>query len=394
MSNSEKLQLFKSDLVNSINDKKIVKISLGNYQGNDKELKNIHVRPVIIKRKPMFSFTYKYKTRDIVKNHVADAAIELVINNLSNDFRIGTLFTVEHESVLEQAKNGEFSFRKTVNKVNKEVKLSHDKEKKRIIKPNLNSYLTDLNITDNEGKVFKSAQDKFKQINQYIEIVSSLIKDLPKDSIENVVDMGSGKGYLTFALYDYLKNFLKVNAKVTGVEFRKDMVDLCNQIATKNNFNQLGFVEGTIENYTTDKIDLLIALHACDTATDDAIFKGISANAQLIVVAPCCHKQIRREMEKSKVENDISFLTKHGIFLERQAEMVTDGIRALILEYFGYKTKVFEFISDAHTPKNVLVVGIKRRNANDNQSQILEKIKEAKSFFGITQHHLEKLTDL
>ena len=178
------------------------------------------------------------------------------------------------------------------------------------------------------------------------------------------------------------------------------MVDLCNTVADKSDFDQLSFVQGTIEDYDATNVNLLIALHACDTATDDAIFKGISANAELIVVAPCCHKQIRRAIEQNKVKNDVSFLTKYGIFLERQAEMVTDGIRALILEYFGYKTKVFEFISDAHTPKNVLVVGVKRGESlktkaeSERQAEILQKIKSSKEYFGIGYHHLERLLGL
>jgi hypothetical protein len=162
----------------------------------------------------------------------------------------------------------------------------------------------------------------------------------------------------------------------------------------------LNFVQGTIQDYNADDVNLLIALHACDTATDDAIYKGIKANAALIVVAPCCHKQIRKAIEKNKVKNDVTFLTKYGIFLERQAEMVTDGIRALILEYFGYKTKVFEFISDAHTPKNVLVVGVKRAEnlkteaERERQAAVLQKIKDSKSYFGIDYHHLERLLEL
>jgi hypothetical protein len=139
---------------------------------------------------------------------------------------------------------------------------------------------------------------------------------------------------------------------------------------------------------------LLIALHACDTATDDAIYKGITSGAELIVVAPCCHKQIRREIEKGKASNELDFLTKYGIFLERQSEMVTDGIRALILEYYGYKTKVFEFISDAHTPKNVLVVGTKVKEGSADKAAILARIKETKQYFGIGYHHLEKLFGL
>jgi hypothetical protein len=203
--------------------------------------------------------------------------------------------------------------------------------------------------------------------------------------------MGSGKGYLTFALYDYLHNVLNLKTKITGVEFREDLVALCNGIAMKSGFDNLGFVQGSIEDYEARQMDILIALHACDTATDDAIYKGISANASLIVVAPCCHKQIRREMETNRKANEVSFLTKYGIFLERQAEMVTDGIRALILEYHGYKTKVFEFISDVHTPKNVLIVGTKAKVTQERKEEIKKAIKQAKYDFGIDTHHLEKL---
>ena len=199
------------------------------------------------------------------------------------------------------------------------------------------------------------------------------MKNLPQREILNVVDMGSGKGYLTFALYDYLTNVLNVKTKITGVEFRKDMVTFCNSNSKKSNFRNL-------------------YLHACDTATDDAIAKGIKANAYLIVVAPCCHKQIRKQITLNKKQNDVSFITQHGIFLERQAEMVTDAIRALVLEYFGYKTKVFDFITDAHTPKNIMIVGEKISN-HKNEDALL-KIKNAKEFFGIKEHYLEKLFEL
>jgi hypothetical protein len=149
--------------------------------------------------------------------------------------------------------------------------------------------------------------------------------------------------------------------KVTGVEMRPDLVRLCNGIARDSNLANLEFVDGTIQKYDATGANILIALHACDTATDDAILKGISAGASLIVVAPCCHKQIRREMESGKKQNELEILTRHGIFMERQAEMVTDSLRALILEYFGYSVKVFEFVGGEHTPKNVMIAATKIR---------------------------------
>ena len=400
MGNNDVLLKFASLLNFSIANASFIKVSLGNYQGNDTQLKNLYIRKVKIKRSDMLSFNYRYKTRDIFKNFAVEDGISKVMQYISNDFKVCTLFTADEETIIEHTKKGEILIRSKKNVLAVGTSTVHDKEKKRIIKPNGNTYLHALKITDAEGNVFKNAQDKYKQINQYIEILSSLIKELPVGTIKNVVDMGSGKGYLTFALYDYLHQQLNLKAKVTGVEFREDLVNLCNGIAKQANFDQLYFVEGTIEAYKVKEINLLIALHACDTATDDAIFKGIKAGAELIVVAPCCHKQIRREIEKHKVKNDVSFLTKYGIFLERQAEMVTDGIRAMILEYYGYKTKVFEFISDAHTPKNVLVVGVKRTESSKNKDQseekakILQKIKDTKAYFGIDYHHLERLLNL
>jgi len=385
---------FVAHLTESIKKASFVKLSLGNYKGNDAGLKQLFIKPVMIKKREMLAFNYRYKTRDIFKNYSLEEGISLLRAYLENDFNIATLFTNAEEFILEKTAKGELRMRS--NKAAKEVKvdLNHNKEKKRLILSKDNVYLQELRLTDDQGNVFKNAQDKYKQINQYIEILSSLIKELPAGTVKNVVDMGSGKGYLTFALYDYLLNHQQ-EAKVVGVEFRKDMVDLCNGIAKKANFEKLSFIEGTIESYNNSDINLLIALHACDTATDDAIYKGIKANAELIVVAPCCHKQIRREIEKNKAENDVNFLTKHGIFLERQAEMVTDGLRALILEYFGYKTKVFEFVSGVHTPKNVLVVGIKSKDKGaKNKEQILQKIKDAKAYFGIGYHHLERLLEL
>lgn len=395
MSNQVYLQQFRDQLSQSITNNTFVKISMGNYQGNEKELKNLYVRKVKIKRADMLSFTYRYKTRDIIKNFPIPEGISLVGNFVSNDFKVATLFTTEKEVILEQGKKQLITLREKVLAEPIQVSSAHNKEKKRLIQPNGKNYLTELKLTDVAGNVFKNAQDKYKQINQYIEILSSLIKELPSDGVKKIVDMGSGKGYLTFALYDYLQQLMPNGVYVTGVEYREDLVILCNAIAERSVFTKLDFIQGTIEDYNVQAIDLLIALHACDTATDDAIYKGIKANAKLIVVAPCCHKQIRREMEKNKVSNELSFLTKYGIFMERQAEMVTDGIRALILEYFGYKTKVFEFISDAHTPKNVLVVGTRNKEkGTKHKEEVLQKIKETKAYFGIGYHHLERLLDL
>ncbi|MDQ6481496.1 SAM-dependent methyltransferase [Dyadobacter sp. LHD-138] len=391
MNISEKVHEFVTILAQTISNQTFVSLSLGNYKGSEENLKNLYAKRILIKKEEKLSFTYRYKTRDIVKNFSIDEGIVLIGKFLTNGFHVSTLFSTEFDLLFEIQNHDKVILKKKAATAKAAPSLDHDKNKKRLISAQNKSYLTDLNITDQEGNVFKSAQDKYKQINHYIEILSSLIKEIPTEGKLKVVDMGSGKGYLTFALYDYLQNVLNLKPEVTGVEFREDLVTLCNKIAGDASFANLNFVEGTIESYESAGTDILIALHACDTATDDAIFKGIKAGAELIVVAPCCHKQIRREIEKHKAHNDVDFLTKYGIFLERQAEMVTDGIRAMILEYSGYKTKVFEFISDAHTPKNVMIVGIKNHKTPADKDQILKKIQDAKAYFGIEHHHLERI---
>lgn len=385
------INLLRESLVSN----EFIKLNLGDYKGEEPELKNVYIKKVIIKRQEKLSFLYRYKRRDVTKNYFPDEAIIEIGSLLAErGFRFAQLFTLVQDHTLRFSK-GKFVLKTEKPAITELPPTGHDKQKNRKIEAKGKPYLHQLGITDAEGEVYKNAQDKYKQINHYIEILSTLLKELPERPLTNIVDMGAGKGYLTFALYDYLNNVLNKPAKVVGVEFRKDLVDLCTTIAVKSGFEQLYFEEGTIENYVpTEAINVLIALHACDTATDEAIYQGITNDADLIVVAPCCHKQIRREIEKHKATNELDFLTRHGIFLERQAEMVTDGIRSLILEYYGYTTKVVEFISDAHTPKNVLVIGEKRRKITANQQAILDKIKETKQFFGIEYHQLERLMGL
>src|SRR5690606_10954816 len=187
------------------------------------------------------------------------------------------------------------------------------------------------------------AQDKFRQINRIVEIFAPLIQGLKAEK-PLILDMGAGKGYLDFALYDYLTTVEQRPVEIVGVELRDRLVADGNRTAADVGFAGLRFEQGTILDRDAAGADAVIALHACDTATDDAIYRGIAAGAGLIAVAPCCHKQIRRQMEAGEADGRLDFLLRHGTFLEKQAEMVTDGLRALLLEAHGYRTKVFEFV--------------------------------------------------
>jgi len=381
---------FFAALQSAFDDGSLVKVALRAYVGDHEALKTIDIKPVLIKREKQLSFTWHYKTRDVVKNHDFDESLETLRGIVGIEFNLAQLFTTAGDWSLDfQGKTPKL--KQSAATQSAPASLSHDRQKARAI-PAGKPWLRELGVTDAQDKVIPTAHDKFRQINRYVEILGPLLKSIRPDRLKKIVDMGAGKGYLTFAVADYLANTLKSEASVVGVEMRPDMVALGNTVAGKAGLGGLSFAQGTIGDYDSAGASVLIALHACDTATDDAIAKGIAANAELIVVAPCCHKQIRREIETANATTQLDYLLKHGIFVERQAEMVTDGIRALILEYFGYSTKVFEFISDQHTPKNVMIVG--ERNGRGRDPKVLEKIAEAKAFFGIRTHHLETATGL
>jgi len=377
----------------SLQDGHFIKLSLGGYRGPEDALKNIYVRRVIIKREDKLSFTFRYQTRDIVKNYALADAEQRIAEALNTGFQTATLFTTVGDWTLDKHR-----LKKAAASQSAPASVSHDRQKQRLLGSEDKPYLHALKITDSQGAVLKIAQDKYRQINRYVEILSHLMHDAfegaAPPALKKIVDMGSGKGYLTFALTDYLQGRGQT-PQVVGVEYRVDLVNLCNQIARETGFANLHFEQGAIADFDCTGANILIALHACDTATDDALYKGISAGAELIVVAPCCHKQIRREIEKARHHNDLDFLMQHGIFVERQAEMVTDALRALLLEYCGYSTKVFEFVSDAHTPKNVLIVGTRNKRLRAGEQvrdpTVLARIQAAKAYFGIEAHHLERL---
>ncbi|WP_375451951.1 SAM-dependent methyltransferase [uncultured Devosia sp.] len=389
MSSAERIEDFLGQVKNAFTGNDLLRLRLGGYHGSEVDLKGVDVKKIAVKGGDKFSFTFHYKTRDIIKNLIQPEAIGQLRTALTGEFRSAQLATTGFDMSFER--NGDKVRLKRTDVTGREAPSSeHDRAKNRMIGAGKKPYLHALKITDAEGTVLKASQDKFRQINKMVEIFAPLIEAIPAER-PRIVDMGAGKGYLTFALYDYLVNVAKRPVEMVGVEYRAELVGLCNEIARQSGFEGLRFEQGSIIDHDAGGADAVIALHACDTATDDAIFKGISSGASLITVAPCCHKQIRRQMEaRSDAAGALDFLLRHGTFLERQAEMVTDGMRSLLLEQHGYKTKVFEFISDAHTPKNVLIVA-ERQNQRADPQAIADKIAATKAFFGIDYHHLERL---
>jgi hypothetical protein len=375
--------LFSETIQRTIAEDTFVKITLSKPIRKKEGLRNIYVRLVSIQEELKLSFTYHYKTNDQVKNYTILEGIEVLQEYLSNTFRTAVVFGLKEDLQVFLSKKKVISYKKGAASFANKPPLTHDQPKAK--RAQLGAYLQHLGITDQDNNVIPKMADKFRQINKYLEIMEGLIANakLPKEI--QIVDMGSGKGYLTFALYDYLVVQRKINATITGIELRPELVDMCNQVADTCGFDQLKFECTPIEAYQNKKVDILIALHACDTATDDAITKGIAAKAGLIVCAPCCHKQIRQQL-KGKEQSDP--ILKYGIFKERQYEMVTDTLRALILEKKNYQTKIFEFVSNEHTRKNVLLVATKSSKENDVKA-LDQKIAALKTAYGIDSHYLE-----
>lgn len=383
-------QQFFQQIQSTLEADTFVRITLSKPYQKSSDLKKIRIKLAMIKKQPHLSFIYNHTTKDITKNYPIEAGILEIKKLLGETFQIASLFSTEADFGLQINKKGKATFHKRPPTFNVAPQRTHDKSKQKLIeKP---GYLQELGVLDQNGHPKKGKGDKYKQINKFVEIMAGLLRNhaaIGKKDRLQVVDMGSGKGYLTFALYDFLVNTLKKEAQVTGVEVRPDLIDLCNSIADKVGFDKLNFKKGYINNFHLPKTDILIALHACDTATDDAIYKGIKAEAELIICAPCCHKQIRKQMN---CETHLGSILQYGIHKERMAEMVTDTMRALLLEANGYQTKVFEFISTDHTGKNVMIVGQKSKNDLRPGSHLI-KIEKLKKEFGIAFHYLEKLLE-
>ena len=383
---SENLEKFMNNVAEAAEQSALVKITLSKPVQKHDELRNIYIKPVLIKEKRLFAFTYHYERRDEVKNYDAEQMLDILNEVLPSRFMNAVMFTVREDITLLVSSKGKVTLQTKKVQECREQNLDHDKQKARLINP-ANPWWYQLGLTTREGKITADMQHKFKQIYKYAEIVESLIKPMKFDGTVHIADMGAGKGYLTFALYELLTQKLKMDVDIKGVEIRLDLVLKINEIIKNSNLKGMEFVESSIEAYHPEKLDVLIALHACNTATDDAIASGIKAGTELIVCAPCCHKQIRQEMECS---GKVNAITRYGIFLERQSVMITDTIRALVLEYFGYKTQVMEFIEMEHTPKNVLLVGRKTKARVDREA-ILNQIETLKQQYGIKQHYLESI---
>lgn len=375
-------------LKENFENKNITKCIFSNMKG-DYEYTKIIIKPLIIKN----NFVYQFEQFKNNKAYHSNLTIEESIQKLSTiieNFYQYVVFTTEADIQIIRGKK-DFNMKSTCNQ--KEIcSLEHNKVKKYILEEGTPiPFLIRLGIMGEDGKVFKKSYDKFRQINKYLEFIDETIKELKNkkyiDTHIKAVDFGCGKSYLTFALHYYLKNIQNMTFEVIGLDLKKDVIEHCNQIAKDLNMENIEFLTGDIKDFNKLKnVDLIFSLHACNNATDYSLLKGLELGAKAILAVLCCQHEFNQKMSQNKKSEFFAFenpIGKHGILLEKFASLATDALRAQALELCGYKTQVMEFIDMEHTPKNILIRGIKE---NPNKNILEKKLQEYeiyKKFLGI-----------
>ncbi len=367
----------------------LVALVLSKPHGAEADLVNVHVRRIVLRGQDELSFVFHYKTRDVTKNFALDDGLHLLDELLGSSFRHAHLRTVSQELGLLIGKRGQGKLLvRDLQIETPEPSREHNREKHRWLSLE-RPFLAALGVTDAQHRLIPAMSRKWRQINKFLEVFDGAWADsgLQRPQGVQIVDFGSGKGYLTFAIHDYLRGVLGVPAQVRGVELRADMVRLCSSAVDRLGLEGLSFEQGDVRHFDAGRIDVMIALHACDTATDHAIELGVRAGAAIILCAPCCHKEVRPQLLSP---HPLRAILQHGVHLGQEADMVTDGLRALLLEACGYATQVFEFVSLEHTSKNKMILAVKRERPGP-AAPLLAQVDEVKRFYGIREQCLERL---
>ncbi len=383
----EQEQQFFLDIQQSIENKSFERLILSQYKGDLADLEKMTFRMIELQGQVTLSCLYHHTTQDITKNYAIAEGLEKIADLLAQS-KQANLFTLDQDMQLKKnKKKAMLNIQKKQAFATKVEQQQHNREKHRYVQQQ-SPFLKHLGITDEKGQIIPNMARKWKQINKFIEIFSNAYEQIDASQQElNIVDFGSGKGYLTFALYDYLQAQHKTPL-ITGVELRSNLVEFCQNVADQVGFNHLDFFEGDVRSYQPAKLDVMIALHACDIATDFAIHTGIRLNASMIMCAPCCHKELRPQLHSPEV---LQPMLQFGIHAGQQAEMLTDTLRALLLKAYGYETKVFEFVALEHTSKNKMILATKRKDIQQPDPKIMQQIQALKAMYGIEKQSLELL---
>ena len=356
----------------------LIRVILSNPSSKDGVIK-ICARPMLKNKSLLFQIEEYTKTQVFHKNLTADDAGSYLTGKLSSDtssqtaaFKNALVETQSFTANVLVSKKGTITIKKKMNASSKQPKisLSHNRKKKYILEEGIPvPFLIDLGVMTQNGNIINAHYDKFRQINRFLEYIEDILPSLPTDRELRILDFGCGKSYLTFAIYYYLKVLKGYPVRITGLDLKEDVIRHCNELAVKYGYDKLEFLCGDIAYYDgCSQVDMVVTLHACDTATDYALAKAVGWGAKVILSVPCCQHELNKQMK-----NDLlSPVLHYGILKERMAALMTDGLRAQILEANGYRTQILEFIDMAHTPKNLLIRAVYNGHCADNKAQIDE----------------------
>ena len=377
------------ELKKNIQEDKLIKIVFSDRQSGD--FNKVIIKPIILKS------TKNIQIESFKDNKAFHKNIDL--NNLQELENILKEYIENFKQILLQIEGADISFirkKESFSRKEKESNLvkssnEHNKKKQYILNEGDKiDFLIELGLMSVEGKILKSSYNKFKQINKYLEFIDDVIEELKAKKLItnhiNVLDFGCGKSYLTFALYYYLKNYRKdFTFSIVGLDLKKDVIEFCNKLAKKLNYENLEFLNGNIKDYDKSKeVDLVFSLYACNNATDYSLEKALSLDAKAILAVPCCHHEFFEKIQKNKnseFHNTLKIMADNGVVLDKFATLATDSFRSLSLELCGYKTKMIEFIDMEHTPKNILIKAIKSKSSNLKEK--LVEYNKLKEFLGI-----------
>lgn len=372
-------QIFSSTLENE----KLNRIIFSGKRRKSIKYNKITIRPVIIKGEFMYQAEYTFEQKVIHKNIPYYDAVDFALNTVNNDFKQVNILA-EDEDIQILASKSEKP--RIIHRKNQKPRscggLSHDRKKHYIIEDEKPcDFLIKLGVMSSDGKVFKKHYSKFRQINRFLEIADACFDDLPAHDTIRIVDFGCGKSYLTFALYYYLKLIKNRNVRITGLDLKKDVIDFCNKTAKELGYDNLSFITGDIADYDTDRADMVVTLHACDTATDFALINAVKWHTRVILSVPCCQHELF-----SQIKNPLSEpLLKHGIIKDKFTELLTDALRGLRLEACGYKVNMMEFTSLEHTSKNIMIKAVLSEDPDIYAMKKASKeYEDLKSFYNVS----------
>lgn len=348
----------------------------------DKEFAaKIKIRPLLVRGELCFQETIYRGTQVFHENFDAQTMKTKIIEYLENRFKQGEIKTTTMQAVILVSKKGNMTVKTKMlaaPKTEAARDLSHNREKQYILKEGIPvDFLVGLGVQTPDGKISKNRYDKFRQINRYLEFIEDILDKLPKEGTIRIVDFGCGKSYLTFAMYYYLHELQKRDVEIVGLDLKKDVIKHCNQLAKECGYDKLSFEVGDISTYEgATAVDMVVSLHACDTATDYAIEKALGWKAKVIMAVPCCQHEVNKQIKNKELQP----ILKYGLIKERISALITDAIRANLLEEQGYETQILEFIDMEHTPKNLLIRAVRKGNGGDvpmlKKKQSVEEVLE------------------